>query len=62
LENVDKVKVDFDTKKAVITMKKGALKKDVVAAAFKGSRYSLASFKQVVRHPKKYSIIISGMT
>ena len=62
MENVDQVKVDFAGKKAFITMKKGALTKDVVAAAFKGSRYNLSSFEAVVVPQKSYTVNVSGMT
>ena len=62
IENADQVKVDFDAKMAFITMKKGNLTKDAVAAAFKGSRYSVSSFETVARQPKSYTITVSGMT
>lgn len=60
---MDKVKVDFAAKTAVIAMKKGALTKDAIDAAFKGSRYSVSSFKAVApTPPKSYTITVSGMT
>jgi copper ion binding protein len=62
LENVDQVKVEVDAKTATITMKKGTLTQDVVAAAFKGSRYSVSSFKPIVSYPRTYTLAVSGMT
>jgi hypothetical protein len=62
LENVSQVKVDLSAKTATVTMKKGILTRDVVAAALKGSRYTVSSFKSVVRFSKSYTINISGMT
>jgi hypothetical protein len=60
---VDKVKVDFPAGTAFVWMKKGALTKDAVAAAFKGGRYSMTSFKAItVRPPRSYTINVSGMT
>ena len=43
-------------------MKKGSLTQEKVAAAFKDSRYSVTSFKPVVRVQKKYTLNVSGMT
>jgi hypothetical protein len=54
--------VDFAAKTATITMKKGDLTQDKVEAALKGSRYSVSSFKEVLRLPKEYTINVSGMT
>jgi hypothetical protein len=50
-------------KTALVTMKKGILTKDAVESAFKGSGYSLSSFKAVVPPaPRSYTINVSGMT
>lgn len=63
MDNVGKVNVDFAAKMALVTMKKGTLTKDTIEAAFKGSRYSVSSFKAVpFSPPKSYTINISGMT
>lgn len=62
LDNVDQVKVDFQKKKAFITMKKGTLTRADVAAVFKGGRYSVAGFESEAKHSKKYTLNISGMT
>ena len=62
MDNVDQVKVDFSGKNATVTMKKGSLNKDVVQAAFKGSRYGVSSFKAVVSYPKAYTVNVTGMT
>ena len=43
-------------------MKKGALTRDVVEAAFKGSRYGVSSFAAPAVSPKTYTINVSGMT
>lgn len=42
-------------------MKKGALIRKDIDALFKGTRYSVSSFKTVVRHSRSYTINISGM-
>jgi copper chaperone CopZ len=62
LENVGRVTIDNDAKTATVTMEKGTLTKDVVAAAFKGSRYSVSSFKHIVLHSRTYTLTVSGMT
>ena len=44
-------------------MKEGTLTKAAVEAAFKGSRYSMASFEAAAPPPpKSYTINVSGMT
>ena len=63
MENVDQVKVDFAAKTATVKMKKGVLTQKTVEAAFKGSKYSVASFEAAaVAPPRTYTLNVSGMT
>ena len=63
IDGVEKVSVDSKAKTATVKMKEGVLTQKAVEAAFKGGRYSVASFKAVaVPLPKTYALAVSGMT
>lgn len=49
-------------KLAFVTMKQGELKKENVEAALKDTRYSVSSFKEVLKPTREYTLNVSGMT
>lgn len=59
---MDSVKVDAKSKTAQIKLNKGALTQDTLATLFKGSRYSVTSFKEIEKQRKAYRLNITGMT
>ena len=62
MENVDQVEVDFSSKIATVTLKKGILTEEAVRAALKGSKYGVSSFEKVDTRPKEYTVMVGGMT